>query len=131
MRVVHVLDNLGLGRAHGNGLPTIVRGIEDAQDSPSAAHSHALDHCDLGGHLQRKFNFRPFAERHNREQKSSARTEVLSEAESLSAGGNVAQRYGKVKSEALSNAAFNTNRRSSYGHGTSLENRRGREQLQL
>src|ERR1700683_2764401 len=64
--------------------------------------------------------------RHVGEEKSSAGTEVLREAESFGASCNVKQGDWKIKSEALSNAAFNTNRRSSHGRVTSLGNRRGR-----
>ena len=73
---------------------------------------------------------RSFSERHVGEEEDSARTEILGEAEPFRRGCNVTQGNRQIKTETLSNAAFNTNRRIRHGRGTSLGNRRGR-QLQL
>ena len=108
-----------------------VAGLTMRRTRAPATHAHVFAEGDLGGHFQGEFDFRTFAERHIGEQKSSAGAEILSEAESFDGGRNVAQGNRKVKSEALSNAAFNTNRRSSHGRVTSLGNRRESEQVQL
>src|SRR5258708_25040585 len=89
-----------------------------------ATDAHVLVERDLGGHLQCEFDFRAFTEGHVGEQKGSARTKVLGEAESFRAGRNVTQGNWEVKSEALSNAAFNNNRRIRHGRSTSFGNRR-------
>jgi len=122
--------NCGLDLDRGCGHPAVVRGFDDPQDAAPATDAHAFAEGDFAGHLQRKLNFRTFVERHVGEQKSSAGTEVLSETQSFGGGRNVAQGDGKIKSKALSDAAFNTNRGSSHGRVTSFGNRQGKAHLQ-
>jgi hypothetical protein len=104
--------------------------VNNSQNNAPAPDPHVFAERDLGRHLQSEFDFRAFAERHVGEQEGTARAEILGEADSLGSGGHVAQRDWEIKSEALSNTAFNTNRRVRHDRGTSLGNRRGRGQQQ-
>src|SRR5258708_23631879 len=112
------LRELFLGRE--TGLPTIVRGVDDTQHSSPASHAHVVAKSDFGRHSQRQFDVRSFVQRHRCKQKGSARTQILRESQTFSGSRNVAQRNRKIKCEALSNTAFDTNRRNSHSHATSL-----------
>src|SRR5882672_4578647 len=122
--------NLGFGRLCFSRLncelelPAVISGLDDAQNVAPATDAHIFTERDLRGHLQGEFDFRAFVERHIGEQKGSAGTQILGEAEPFGGGGNVTQGNREVKSEALSNAAFNANRRIRHGRVTSFGNRR-------
>src|SRR5580704_3771109 len=120
------LGRFSCGSGRGSGFPAVVRGLYDAQHVTAATDAHVFAERDLGRHLQGEFDFRAFAQGHVSKEESTARAEILRESESFGSGCDVAQGNREVKSEALSNAAFNTNRRSSHGRVTSLGNRRER-----
>jgi hypothetical protein len=90
------------------------------QNAAPAADGHAFAQSDLGGHAQREFDFGAFGELSAGEEKDSAGTEILGEADAFNGGSRLTKRERKKVREPLADTAFNPNWRSGHSRVTSF-----------